>query len=238
MGGCLRGLWKDLYSCEAREWRCQEDEERCVGGSSKHASLAPNVFNIGGGVPHDERWKVASYGEGRRLIDECRREIRSTFHTTIVYTMPAPDLLLNFSVNFDNTSQASSAMFEKLLLHRLFYSALILLSNAACSPVAQDACIYRPGDVAVKSVLVVKHTIHIMTGVPHNTTFQVNPDLTVIVNNAPTSLDVLTTYLSRSTTIETMNRFVILFRRSPNRVLIDAVEIPTVHLDLVHVALH
>ena len=114
-------------------------------------------------------------------------------------------------MNIDNTFQASSTMFESLLLHRVFYYALVLLSNAACSAVAQDACIYRPGDIAVKSVLVIKHTIHIMTSVPSPSTFQVNTDLTITVDNAPTSLDFLTTYFSRSTAIETMDRFAILF---------------------------
>ena len=32
VGGRLRCLWEDLHSCEARERRCQEDEERCMGG--------------------------------------------------------------------------------------------------------------------------------------------------------------------------------------------------------------
>ena len=80
MGGCLRGLWKDLYSCEAREWRCQEDEECCVGRLSKHVTLAPNGNDFGDGVHYYERRKVASYREGRRLTDAERG---ATFHTTI-----------------------------------------------------------------------------------------------------------------------------------------------------------
>ena len=63
--------------------------------------------------------------------------------------------------------------------------------------------------MVVDSVVVVKHTIHIITSVPHDTTFQVNPDLTITVDNAPTNLDFLTTYFSRSTAIETLNRSVI-----------------------------
>ena len=61
----------------------------------------------------------------------------------------------------------------------------------------------------MNSVVVVKHTIHIITNVPHDTTFQVNTDLTITIDNAPTSLDLLTTYFSRSTTIETINGSVI-----------------------------
>ena len=65
--------------------------------------------------------------------------------------------------------------------------------------------------MVVNSVVVVKHTIHIITSAPHDTTFQVNPDLTITVDNAPTNLDFLTTYFSKSTAIETLNRSVIPF---------------------------
>lgn len=72
MGGRFRCLWQDLHSCEAREWRCQEDEERCLGGLGQHASLAGHGSDLGSGIFHDERWKIASYWEGC-CIDECRR---------------------------------------------------------------------------------------------------------------------------------------------------------------------
>lgn len=73
MGGCLRGLWENLHSCKAGERRCQEDEECCVGRLGEHASLAGHGNSLGSGFFHDEKWKVASYWEGRRLIlDECR----------------------------------------------------------------------------------------------------------------------------------------------------------------------
>ena len=100
-------------------------------------------------------------------------------------------------------------MSERLILHRLLFYAILLLSSATCGSAAQDACVYRSGEVVVNSVVVVKHTIHIITNVPHDTTFQVNTDLTITVDNAPTSLDLLTTYFSRSTAIETMNGSVI-----------------------------
>lgn len=86
---------------------------------------------------------------------------------------------------------------------------MLLLSSSTCGSVAQDACVYRSGKMVVDSVVVVKHTIHIMTNVPHDTTFQVNTDLTITVDNAPTSLDLLTTYFSRSAAIETMKGSVI-----------------------------
>lgn len=103
--------------------------------------------------------------------------------------------------------RATYAMFDPLMLHRLFCYALLLC--AACISDAQDACIYRSGPILVNPVVVVKHTIHIITSVLHNTTFQVNTDLTLTVDNAPTSLDFLTTYFSRSTAIETNNLSVI-----------------------------
>lgn len=90
------------------------------------------------------------------------------------------------------------------MLHRLLCYAL-LIRCAACIFQAQDACIYRTGPLLVNSVVVVKHTVHIITSVPHNTTFQVNTDLTVTVDDAPTSLDFLTTYFHTSTAIETRN---------------------------------
>ncbi|CAF9930193.1 MAG: hypothetical protein ALECFALPRED_004548, partial [Alectoria fallacina] len=82
--------------------------------------------------------------------------------------------------------------------------AFFMMSVARISA-AQDACVYRSGAMLVESVVVVKHTIHIITSIPHNTTFKVNTGLTITVDNAPTSLDLLTTYFSRSTAIETMN---------------------------------
>ena len=98
-----------------------------------------------------------------------------------------------------------------LILHRLSCYALLLLSSATCISFAQDACIYHAGNMTIESVVVMKHTIHIITSVPHDTTFQVNTGLTITVNNAPTSLDFLTTYFSRTTAIRTMTRSVARF---------------------------
>ena len=101
--------------------------------------------------------------------------------------------------------RASYTMFDRLMLLRLFFHIISLLNSFAGITAAQDACIYRSGAIPVNSVVVVKHTIHIINSVPYNTTLQVNTDLTITVDNAPTSLDFLTTYYSRSTAIETMN---------------------------------
>ena len=102
-------------------------------------------------------------------------------------------------------------MLNCLMLHHLVCYAFLLLNSAAYVSAGQDACIYREGAMLVNSVVIVKHTIHIITSVPHDTTFQVNTDLTITVDNAPTSLDFFTTYFSRSSAIETMNRSVIPF---------------------------
>ena len=95
-------------------------------------------------------------------------------------------------------------MSECLILHCLLVYALLLLNSAACGSAAQDGCRYRSEEIIV-NVVVVKHTIHIITNIPHDTTFRVNTDLTITVDNAPTSLNLLTTYFSRSTAIETIN---------------------------------
>ena len=67
---------------------------------------------------------------------------------------------------------------------------------------AQDACeLDVGGRQTVTSVRVVVHTIHIKVNYAHDTTVLVNPDFNLAVTNAPTSLDFLTTYDSRSTAI-------------------------------------
>ena len=113
------------------------------------------------------------------------------------------------SVQYLQFFLASYAMSNCSTFHCLFCYALLLLNCAACFSAAQDGCIYRSGAMLIHSVVVVKHTIHIITSVPHDTTFQVKTDLTITVDNAPTSLDLLTTYFSRSTAIETVKGSVI-----------------------------
>ena len=80
-----------------------------------------------------------------------------------------------------------------------------LLCSLADLVAAQDACILPyPGPRVITSVLVVKQTIHVITDVPKDTAFEVNPDLTISVNNAPTNLDLTTTYFSRHTSVITI----------------------------------
>ena len=81
VGGRLRCLRKDLHSCETCERRCQEDEERCMGGSGQHASLVAYGSILGGGILHHERRKVPSYREGRCLITMPERNAFQPFHS-------------------------------------------------------------------------------------------------------------------------------------------------------------
>ena len=90
-------------------------------------------------------------------------------------------------------------MVRLLIRQSILCSALILLSGIVLQPAAQNACPYsfeNAGDIS--SVVVVKQTIHIITDVPYDTTLEINKDLTVTVDNAPTHLDLITTYLSQS----------------------------------------
>lgn len=83
------------------------------------------------------------------------------------------------------------------------------LSHLFYRSAAQDACPDGDGGTEnVASVVVVKQTIHIITSVPHDTTFKVNSELTVAVTNAPTQLDLITTYFYRSTIAQASTRYV------------------------------
>lgn len=91
----------------------------------------------------------------------------------------------------------------------VYWLQCTLLAFLLCSltdlVAAQDACILPyPGPRVITSVLVVKQTIHVITDVPKDTTFEVKPDLTISVNNAPTNLDLTTTYFSRHTSVITI----------------------------------
>lgn len=92
------------------------------------------------------------------------------------------------------------------LIYWLQYTLLTLLLCWVIGSVAtQDACFLPyPGPRVITSVLVVKQTIHVITNVPKDTAFEVNHDLTISVNNAPTNLDITTTYLSRHTSVITI----------------------------------
>ena len=56
----------------------------------------------------------------------------------------------------------------------------------------------------VTKVLVYENPVYIRTNVLSNTTFEVNPQLTITVQNAPTNLDFTTTYTSRMSSRETL----------------------------------
>ena len=91
----------------------------------------------------------------------------------------------------------------------IYWLRRTLLAFLLCSlthiVATQDACILPyPGPRVITSVLVVKQTIHVITNVPQDTAFEINPDLTISVNNAPTNLDLITTYFSRHTSVITI----------------------------------
>ena len=56
----------------------------------------------------------------------------------------------------------------------------------------------------ITKVLVYENSVYINTDVLSNTTFEVNPDLTIIVDHAPTSLDLITTFTSKQSIYKTV----------------------------------
>ena len=88
-------------------------------------------------------------------------------------------------------------MYAPSWLRRLLFFILLLLSHTTRCHATSDQCIIVRRPVA--SVVVMKQTIHIVTNVPRDTTFEVNRDLTVTVDNAPTELDIITTFYTTST---------------------------------------
>ena len=83
----------------------------------------------------------------------------------------------------------------------------MLLCIPCTHSAAQDACRFHPVPITdISSVVVVKQTIHIINSVPYDTTWEVNKDLTITVDNAPTNLDIITTFYSRSTMPQVTNR--------------------------------
>ncbi len=96
-----------------------------------------------------------------------------------------------------------------MLQPSIYWLQCILLAFLLCSitdfVATQDACILPyPGPQVITSVLVVKQTIHVITNIPKTTAFEVNSDLTISVSNAPTNLDITTTYFSRNTSVITL----------------------------------
>ena len=91
----------------------------------------------------------------------------------------------------------------EMQLHRLrpvMRACCFLVYSSFAKPAAtQNACTYS--QQVVTKVLVVENPIYINTNVLWNTTFAVNPYLTLTVDDAPTSVDLRTTYTMRKTTI-------------------------------------
>ncbi|MCJ1436667.1 hypothetical protein MMC27_006048 [Xylographa pallens] len=71
----------------------------------------------------------------------------------------------------------------------------------AANPIL-DAC--RNNYRVVTTVLIYENPVYINTDVLSNTTFEVNPGLTITVDNAPTSFDITTTYTSKVSSVDTV----------------------------------
>ena len=83
---------------------------------------------------------------------------------------------------------------------------MLLLAFLAISAKTQDACSIERNP-AIR-VYVVEYAIYIKTDVQHNTSFAVNRDLMVTVDNAPTYLDLTITRTSRKTVIRSAHGLV------------------------------
>jgi len=81
-----------------------------------------------------------------------------------------------------------------------------VFNNIISSRATFDGCDARR---AITSVVVVKQTIHIIADVLRDTTLEINSDLTVTVDNAPTELDLITTFYSKSTDTQTIHEYVV-----------------------------
>ena len=109
------------------------------------------------------------------------------------------------SVRYKLPSSTLSTMLQPRIYWLQCTLLAFLLYSVIDSVATQDACFLPyPGPRVITSVLVVKQTIHVITNVPRDTAFEVNPDLTISVNNAPTNLDITTTYFSRHTSVITI----------------------------------
>lgn len=86
-------------------------------------------------------------------------------------------------------------------LRRQLSFIFLVMSCLKCSFATPDACGVRR---AITSVVVVKQTIHILANIPYDTVLNINNDLTVTVDDAPTEFNLITTFYSRSTNIQTI----------------------------------
>lgn len=90
---------------------------------------------------------------------------------------------------------------------RATLALLILLINTNAGFAANDSCEASYGTrELVTKIIFYESPIYINTYVDTNTTFAVNDYLTVTVENAPTSFDLLTVGTSKSTIINTDTR--------------------------------
>ena len=130
-------------------------------------------------------------------------------------------VLLLFGLHFACVALLLTLFYEEVALNKALEGEIVTMLYSLCSLhlwclsmisftcaksffIAQDDCPDIPGQPrVVTSVLVVKHTIRIITNIPIDTTLRINTDLSITVNNAPTELDVITTYYSRSTASQT-----------------------------------
>jgi hypothetical protein len=90
---------------------------------------------------------------------------------------------------------------------RAALALLVLLSNSNAGFAANDSCNASYGTREfVTKIIFYENPIYINTFVETNTTFAVNDYLTVTVENAPTSFDLLTVGTSKSTIVNTQAR--------------------------------
>lgn len=81
-----------------------------------------------------------------------------------------------------------------------------ILYGVILSAASRDKCeIDFLGSRLITSVQMVKHTVHIIASVASNTTLDIDDVFTIPVDNAPTNLDVVTTYDTESTFLSMAN---------------------------------
>ncbi|MCJ1293199.1 hypothetical protein MMC34_004752 [Xylographa carneopallida] len=91
---------------------------------------------------------------------------------------------------------------RSFLLSSVLEIALYLASQCLAANVVLDDC--RNNYRVVTTVLIYENPIYINTDVLTNTTFEVNPEMTITVDNAPTSFDITTTYTSKASNVDTV----------------------------------
>ncbi len=100
----------------------------------------------------------------------------------------------------------------------LFFHILCIFYGSSLSVASPDDCeIGLPGNRLITSVQMVKHTVHIIATITDNTTLHIGDGLTIPVDNAPTSLDVITTYDTESTYLSMAHPSVVSAREGVNQ---------------------